>query len=168
MQYLDVVSKMTEWSLFVSKAKHSASWWSTSSHNHWCQRSWSGLVSWRPTTPSITNTPKRCLFHYMRLECKSRKSKNTWSNKQIWPWSTEWSRTRLIEYCQENTLIIANTFFQQHKRRCYMWTSPDDQYRNQIDYTLCSQRWRSSTQSAKTTSSWLWLRSWTPYCHIQT
>ena len=40
--------------------------------------------------------------------------------------------------------------FQQHKRRLYTWTSPDGQYRNQIDYVLCSQRWRSSIQSAKT------------------
>ena len=46
--------------------------------------------------------------------------------------------------------MIANTFFQQHKRRHYTWTSPDSQYRNQIDYILCSQRWRSSIQSAKT------------------
>ena len=57
---------------------------------------------------------------------------------------------RLIEFCQENTLVIANSLFQQHKRRLYTWTSPDDQYQNQIDYILCSQRWRSSTQSAKT------------------
>ena len=57
---------------------------------------------------------------------------------------------RLIEFCQENTLVIGNTFFQQHKRRLYAWTSPDSQYRNQIDYILCSQRWRSSIQSAKT------------------
>ena len=35
---------------------------------------------------------------------------------------------RLTEFCQENTLIIANTLFQQHKRRLYMWTSPDGQY----------------------------------------
>ena len=47
---------------------------------------------------------------------------------------------RLIEFCQENTLVIANTLFQQHKRRFYMWTSPDGQYRNQIDYVHCSQR----------------------------
>ena len=51
---------------------------------------------------------------------------------------------RLIEFCQENTLIIANTLLQQHKRRLYTWTSPDGQHRNQIDYILCSQRWRSS------------------------
>ena len=47
------------------------------------------------------------------------------------------------------TLVIANTLFQQHKRRLYTWTSLDGQHRNQIDYILCSQRWRSSIQSAK-------------------
>ena len=44
----------------------------------------------------------------------------------------------------------SNTFFQQHKRGLYTWTSPDGQYRNQIDHILCSQRWRSSIQSAQT------------------
>ena len=55
-----------------------------------------------------------------------------------------------MEFCQENTLVIANTLFQQHKKRLYTWTSPHGQHRNQIDYILCSQRWRSSIQSAKT------------------
>ena len=57
---------------------------------------------------------------------------------------------RVIEFCQENALVIANTLFQQHKRRLYTWTSRDGQYQNQIDYILCSQIWRSSIQSAKT------------------
>ena len=57
---------------------------------------------------------------------------------------------RLTEFCQENALVIANTLFQQHKRRLYTWTSPDGQHQNQIDSILCSQRWRSSIQSAKT------------------
>ena len=57
---------------------------------------------------------------------------------------------RLIEFCQENALAITNTLFQKHKRRRYTWTSPDGQHRNQIDYILCWQRWRSSIQSAKT------------------
>ena len=47
---------------------------------------------------------------------------------------------RKIEFCQENTLVIGNTLFQQHKRRLYTWTSPDGQHQNQIDYILCSQR----------------------------
>ena len=57
---------------------------------------------------------------------------------------------RIIDFCQENALVIANTIFQQHKRRLYTWTSADGQHRNQNDYILCSQRWRSSIQSAKT------------------
>ena len=57
---------------------------------------------------------------------------------------------RLIEFCQENALVIANTLFQQHKRRRYTRTSPDGQHLNQTDCILCSQRWRSSIQSAKT------------------
>ena len=56
---------------------------------------------------------------------------------------------RLIEFCQENALVIANTLFQQHKRRLYTWISPDGQNQNQIDHILCSQRWRSSILSAK-------------------
>ena len=50
---------------------------------------------------------------------------------------------RLIELCQENTLVIVNTLFQQHRRRLYTWTSPDGQHRNQTDYILCSQRWKA-------------------------
>ena len=57
---------------------------------------------------------------------------------------------RLIEFCQENVLVIANTLFQQHKRRLYTWTSPDGHHQNLTDYILCSQRWKSSIQSAKT------------------
>ena len=48
------------------------------------------------------------------------------------------SGQRLIEFCQENALVIANTLFRQHKRRLYTWTSPDGQYQNQIEYILSS------------------------------
>ena len=53
---------------------------------------------------------------------------------------------KLIEFCQENAQVKVNTLFQQHNRILYTWTSPDAQHRNQIDYILCSQRWRSSIQ----------------------
>ena len=56
---------------------------------------------------------------------------------------------RLTELCQENTLGMGNTLSQQHKIWLYTWTSPDGQHRNQIDSILCSQTWRSSIQSAK-------------------
>ena len=57
---------------------------------------------------------------------------------------------RLTEFCQENALVIANTLFQEQKRRLYTWTSAGGQHWYQIDYILCSQRWRSSIQLAKT------------------
>ena len=62
----------------------------------------------------------------------------------------EGSRAKTNRTCKENALVIANTLFQQHKRRLYTWASPDGQHRNPIDYSLCSQRRRSSRQSAKT------------------
>ena len=48
------------------------------------------------------------------------------------------SGQRLTGFCQEKALVIANTLFRQHKRQLYTWTSPDGQYRDQIDYILCS------------------------------
>ena len=50
------------------------------------------------------------------------------------------ARQRLTEFCLEKALVIANTLFQQHKRRLHTWTSADGQYRNQIFYILGSQR----------------------------
>ena len=57
---------------------------------------------------------------------------------------------RLTEFCQENSLVIANTLFHQHHRQLYTCTSPDGHYQNRTDYILCSRRWRSSIHSAKT------------------
>ena len=77
-------------------------------------------------------TPQnRCPFHYRGLECKSRKWRNT-------------GVTGKFGLGIQKALDIAYTLFQQHRRRLYTWTSPDGQHRNQIDYILCSQRWRSS------------------------
>ena len=64
-------------------------------------------------------------------------------------WSPMWNIAVCTRVCQENALVITNTLFQQHKRRLYTWTSPDGRHQNQIDYILCSQKWRSSIQSAK-------------------
>ena len=85
---------------------------------------------------------------------QSRKSRNTQGNRQIWHWSTDWNRANSNKILpREHILLaehIANTVFQQHKRRFYTRTSPDGQHRNQIDYILCSPRWKNSIQSAKT------------------
>ena len=57
-------------------------------------RSWSWMVLWRRTRPHRTDIHKICPFHYTEMECKCRKSRNSWSNRQIWPWSMEWSRAK--------------------------------------------------------------------------
>ena len=100
------------------------------------------MVLWRPTRHFRTNTKKICLFHHRKLECKSRKSRDTGSKGKFG------LEVQSEEFCQENELIIGNTLFQQRKRWLCTWTSPDGQNRNQIDYILCSGRWRSSIQSA--------------------
>ena len=100
--------------------------------------------------PSRTNTPKRCHFHYMGLECKSGSQETPGVTGKFGLGMRNEAGQRLIEFGQENTLVIANTLFQQCKRILYTWTSPDGQHRNQIDYIPCSQTWRSSIQSTKT------------------
>ena len=100
--------------------------------------------------PFRTNTQKRCPFHYRGLNAKvgSQETPGVTGKFGLGIWNK--TGQRLIEFCQENALVITNTLFQQHKKRLYTWTSPDGQHRNQIDYILCSQRWRNSIQSAKT------------------
>ena len=71
-------------------------------------------------------------FYYKRLKCKSRNQKIPGVTGKFGLGVQNEARQRIIEFCQENALVIANTLFQQHKRRLYTWTSPDDQHRNQI------------------------------------
>ena len=89
---------------------------------------------------------KRCHFHYRGLKCKSKSQEIPGVTGKFGLGEKNEAGQRLAEFCQENALVIANTLFQQHKRRLYTWASPDGQHQNQIDYILCSQRWRSSIQ----------------------
>ena len=108
------------------------------------------LKLWRPTRPSRTNTQKRCPFHYRRLECKSRSQEIPEVTGKFGLRVQNEAGQNLREFCQVNALVIANTLFQQHKRRLYTWTSPDGQYQNQNDYIHCSQRRRRTIQLEKT------------------
>ena len=103
----------------------------------------------RLAKPFKTNTPKRCPFHIGDWNAKVGSQETPGVTGKFGLGIRNEAGQRLIEFCQENALVITNTLFQQHKRRLYTWTSPDGQHRNQIDYILCSQRWRSSIQSAK-------------------
>ena len=111
----------------------------------------------RPTRPSRTDTPKRCLFHYRGLECKVGSQEIPGVTGKFGLGVQNEAGQWLTEFCQENTLDIANTLFQQHKRRLYTCTLADGQHRTQTEYILCSQRWRSSIQSAKTRLGACWL-----------
>jgi len=73
---------------------------------------------------------------------------------------------RLIEFCQENALVIANTRFQQHKRRLYMDITRWSTLKSDWLYSLQPKMEKLHTVKKNKTRSWLWLRSWTPYCHI--
>ena len=97
-----------------------------------------------PTRTFRTNTQKRCLFHYRGLECKSRKPRNTSCNRQIWPWIMEWSRAKANRVLPGGRTSHSKYPLPEQKRRLYTWTLPDGQHWNQVDYILCSQRWRSS------------------------
>ena len=116
-----------------------------------------------------TNTQKRCPFHYRGLECKSRKSRNTWSNRKIWPWNTEWSRAKtnrvLPRKCTNHSKHPLPT---TQEKTLHMditsWSTPKSDWL----YSLQPKMEKLYTVSKNKTRSWLWLRPWTPYCQIQT
>ena len=132
-------------------------------------RSWSWTVLWRPIRPFRTNTQKRCSFQYRGLESKSRKSRNTWSNRQIWPWSTEWSRAKANRVLpSECTGHSKHSLLKTQEKPLHMditrWSTPKSDWL----YSLQPKMEKLYTVSKNKTGSGLWLRSWTPYCQIQT
>ena len=149
MQYLDAISKMIEWSLFSSKANHSISAiqvYAPTSNTEDAESEW----FYEDLQDLLELTPKNdVLFFIGDWNAKVGRQETPGVTGKFGLGVQNEAGQRLIEFCQENVLVIANTLFQQHKRRHYTWMSPDGQHLNQIDYILCSQRWRSSMQSAK-------------------
>ena len=108
------------------------------------------MVLWRPTRLFRINPKKDVLFIIGDWNAKVGSQETPGVSGKFGLGVQNEAGQRLIEFCQDNALVIANTLFQQHKRRLYTWTSPEGQHRNQIDSILCSQKWRSSIQSTKT------------------
>ena len=107
------------------------------------------MVLLKPIRLSRMNTQKRCPFHYREVECKSKKSRDTCTNRQIWPRSKKQSTSKanrvLPRECTgHNKHPVPTREDSTHGQNQMVNT------KNQIDYILCSQRWRSSIQSAKT------------------
>ena len=145
MQYVDAISKTTEWSLFISKANHAViQVYAPTSNAEEAEWFYEDLQDLLELTPK-----KDVLFIIGKWNAKveSQETPGVTDKFGLGVWNEEGQR--LIDFCQENALVIANTLF-QHKRRLYTWTSTDGQHQNQTDYILCRQRWRGSIQSAKT------------------
>ena len=106
------------------------------------------MVPWRPIKPK-TNPPKDVLFIIGDWNEEVGSQEILGVTGKFGLGVQNEAGQRLTEFCQDNALVIADTLFQQHKRLLYTWTIPDGGH-HQIDYILCSQRWRSSIQSAKT------------------
>ena len=113
--------------------------------------------------------PKRCPFHYRGLECKSRKSRNTWGNRQFWPWNTEWSRAKANrvlprEHTDHSKYSLPTTQEKTLHMDITRWSTP----KSDRLYPMQPKMEKLYTVSKNKTRRWLWLRSWTPYCQIQT
>ena len=134
-----------------------------------CWRSWSWLALWRPTRSSRTNNQKRCPFHHRGSKYKNRKSRDIWNNRQIWPWSTKWSRAKASrvlsrEHAGHSDHPFPTTQEMTLHTNITRWSMPNSDW-------LCSlqpEMEKLYTVSKNKTWSWLWLRSRTPYYKIQT
>ena len=127
------------------------------------------MVLWRPTRPFRTNTQKRCPLHYRGLECKSRKSRNTWGNRQIWPWNTEWSRAKPNKVLpRERTGHSKHPLPITQEKTLHMDITRWSTWKSDWLYSLQPKMEKLYTVSKNKSGNWLWLGSWTPYCQIQT
>ena len=130
--------------------------------------SWCWMVLWSPTRPSTTNAKIRCPFPHRELEYKWRKSRDIWSHRQVWPWSTKWSRTKanrvLPTECTGQSKHPVRT---THKKTLYMditrWSIP-----KYLIIFFAAKDGEALYSQKNKTGSWLWLWSWTPYYQIQT
>ena len=133
----------------------------------------SGILAWRiPWTEKpggLRSMGLKRAGHDWGLECKSRKSRDTCSNRQVWPWWKKWSNAKA------NTVLLRKrtghskcSLPTTQETTVYMditrWSIPkSDRF-----YSLQPKMEKLYTVSKNKTGSWLWLRSWTPYCQIQT
>ena len=131
---------------------------------------WNG--SWRPTRPSRTNTKKKkkkCPLHHRGLKCKCRKSKDTCSNRQVWPWSTNWSRAKAKRVLSgEHTGHGKHPLSIAQETNLHTDTTKWPISKSGLLYSLQPKMDKLYTVSKNKTRSWIWLRSWTPYWQSQT
>ena len=151
-------SKTTEWSLFISKANHSISWLSKSMSRP--------VMLKKLKLNGSMKTLQDVFFITGDWNAKVGSKETHEVTGKFGLGVQNEAGQRLIEFCQEKVLVIGNTLFQQHKRRHghhQMVNTKSDWL-----YSLQPKMEKLYTVSKNKTRSWLWPRSWTPYCQIQT
>ena len=112
--------------------------------------------------------PKRYPFNYRGLECKSRKSRNTWSNRKIWPWNTEWSKAKANRVLpKEHTGHSKHPLPKTQQRTLHMDITRWSTLKSDWLYSLQPKMEKLYRVNKNKTKSRLWLWSWT-HCQIQT
>ena len=168
MQYLGAISKMTEWSVCFQGKPFSITIIQVYAPTNNAEEAdveqfyedLEELIEWTPQ--------KRCLFHYRGLECKTKKSRDPWSNRQVWPWRTKWSRAKAKRVLPRQHTGLSKHHHPTQEKTLHMditrWSTPKSDWL----YSLQSKMEKLYTVSKNKTRSWLCLRPWTPYCQIQT
>ena len=108
-------------------------------------------------------TPKKCPFHHRGVEWKSMKLRDTWNNRQSWPWSTKWSRAKANRVLpREHTGHSKHPLPTTQEKTLHMditrWPTPKSNWLYHLQLKM-EKLYRVSNK----TGSWLWLRSWTLY-----
>ena len=148
----------TEWSLLFPRQTIQYHGNPSLCPDQYSQRSWSWMVLWRPTRHSRTNTKERCAFHHRGLECKSRKLRDTWITGKIGLGVQNEAGQSLSEFHQENTLVTANTFFQQHKRDSTHGHHHMTNTESRLIIFFSAKNGEALYCQHKQDWSWLWLR----------
>ena len=113
-------------------------------------------------------TPKRCPFHHRGLKWKRRKSRDTWSNRQVWPWSIKWSKAKANSFARRMHRSSKHPLPTTQTMTIHMHVTTWSILKSDWLYSLQLKIKKLYTVSKNKTRSWLWLRSWTPYCQFQT
>ena len=157
---------MAEWSWFVPKANitviqvYAPTTNAKETEVNWFYEDLQDLLAWRSKTDVFL------IIEDWNAKAGSQEMPRVTGKFGLGMWNE--ARQRLTEFCQENALILANTLFQQHKRRLHMDITRWSILQSDWLYSLQPKMEKLYTVSKNKTRSWLWLRSWTPYCQIQT
>ena len=165
-------SPRSKWSLFISKAIITViQVYAPTSNAEEAEVEW----FYEDLQHLLELTSKSCPFHYRGLECKSRKTRNTWSNRQIWPWNVEWSREKANRVLPRKCTGYSRKCT-GHSKHPLPTTQENTLHTDIARWSTLKLDWLYSLQpkmeklytvNKNKTRSWLWLRSWTPYYQIQ-